>query len=328
MASIKWRDLSLEVDMVKSSATSNHLTKKARSPKKTPPCERVAYKHIKLENKRFINFESLVLGKKGGLKVRVFRHPPKADFDESKKAKLKPEQLLNIDPQIFEGELVFEHIQERLSSLFLKERPKKNHLEFLKKIQKTFEIKGETTNSDMFSNIEHIITQCAHNSDSYSKGLCFRVPLKHLTFDGGDGDLFDCSGFYAKLYIRSENFDFFGKNLFDKYNMNTIIKTYSPIRRNPDRPIEGLFKDFFETFFEDFQARLFQYGQSKMWIKETVIEPGLREPSESPEVDYKMKREFYQVVLDNPWLLQEMFSTTRYTLWEILTYIYYSEYIL
>jgi hypothetical protein len=241
------------------------------------------------------------------------RIPPISGFDENKKSKMKTEQLLNINPQEFEGSLKLEKIQERLTSLFLKETPKRNQLQFIKKIQKTFEIREKTHNTPT-AGFDNLMEQVGtFESDSFQKGLCFRVPLTFVCAEE-DQHLFDCTRFYLKLYIKSENFDFFGKNLFHKYNMNKIISIYSPIRKYPERSIESLFEEYFQEYFAGFQKQLKEYGKEKMWIKETVIDTDMKENRNQQngmdveEVDYQVQKEFYEVLLENSWLVEEIVS--------------------
>ena len=295
------------------SFSSRNYSKKSRLQEPKPKGEQISYKVIKLENNKFITFENLVMGEEGGIEVKVVRTPPQGGLDEPKKSKMKPSQLLNFEEQVFRGKLVFEKIQKRVSSLFIKETPKKNRFEFIKKIQKTFEshqnsVKfGEVTKTEKGSEFKEFFS-----SDSFNKGLCFRVDLDH---EGPEGeDLFTCRRMYLKLYIKSENFEFFGKNLFHKYNMNKIINIISPLKRFPEKSMESMFEDYFEAFFEKFQMQLREFGRKKMWVKETFVQEKGKE-NVIPEkletnLEENSQKDFYEAMSEHGWLLKEFLEVT------------------
>lgn len=318
MSRVKWKELALldpgtDQNQMDQSMSSKHLSQQTKLSKTSQKEDSLLLKTIKLENQEFITFENLVRGSRGGLHVRVTRKAPN-ELEESKKSKMKPSQLVNFDEQVFEGQLVFEEIEQRLNSVFIKDTPKKNRFEFIKKIQRTFEIRQNSSKLGLFTQIENSIKKNHFFSDSFKRGLCFRVPLEHRRA-ADTPQIFNCERMYLKLYIRSDNFELFGKNIFNKYNMNKIIKIISPIKKLPEQSMEDLFQEYLKAFFEPFRAKLQEYGRRKQWVKETFLGDSFDKenlPSASEQTKSDTMAEFFLEMTKNNWMLDEFRQMSAY----------------
>ena len=233
------------------------------------------YTQIKLANEEFIYFESLVCSNDNEsrtLKVQLIRIAPDDEPDANKKLKMKPEQLVNLENQIFSGELKFSNLKENLKEFKdMDNIRRKSRMELIRKVTRAndLQIISESRASVLTQMEQKALSDrfgagnVTKYGNSVEMGHCFRTKLDIEKKEGQTESLFDCEHLYLKLRFKNENFELRPKNMFSTFNLTKIMSIIRPVEKFPEKSIEFHMKGFISQCFKPFQDLLLEFSQDK-----------------------------------------------------------------